>query len=181
MVMDKRKIILVVSVLSVLSLFISGIAIGAGAVYWMTKPVINREDGLTEEQYQFLSASILSTDQMNTIRLRNAWLMLDLMREVEFVERGHPGESGVRLATGILEMLRIGEFRKVSFVEIVDDGVVETLIMRAVNMDNNVYYLRYGRGLGVVSREDGEILYNRVIHRIIDGRICYRHEPRRCN
>ena len=178
----KKRIILVITIVV---LFFGGIAIGAGAVYLMIRPEseIGRADGLTEEQYQLLVDSMLrgEFEQMSDINRRNAWLMLDLMREVEFVENRYPGESGVSLATWILELLNIGEIQELEFVRIEElhyGDLAADLLMRLLSEESNIYYIWYNRtwGLQLVIAEDeyGEIIYSSGWHSIRDGQICDR-------
>ena len=137
---------------------------------------------LTEEQYQQLKDSIRpeSFDYMNSIMRRNAWLLLDTMAEVEFVENRNPGESAVSGASWILEQLGVGEIEKLTVVDIwhqnIDD-LAAVLIIRIVNSEDRTYYLQYNQtwGLGVVRKdsEDGELIYSIATHFIVDdGRIC---------
>jgi len=144
------------------------------------------EMGLTEEQYQLLRDSIRSAslEQMNAIERRNAWLMLDAMAEIEFVENRSPGESGVGLATRYLELLGVGEIKELAVVDIWQqniDDLAAVLVMRIVNSEDRTYYLRYNQtwGLGIVTRdsEDGEIIFDSFIHSIRDGRLCEREYP----
>ena len=123
---------------------------------------------VTEEQYQLLRDSILSDslEQMNEIRRRNAWLMLDAMAEIGFVENTYPGESGVSLATAILEMLEVGEIKEVTSAQI-DPGFHDldgVLIMKIETYDSSIYYVWYNQTLGlrVVRKdsEDGEVIYD---------------------
>jgi len=138
---------------------------------------------LTEEQYQFLTNSLIQweLDHLGSIRRRNAWLMLDAMREFEFVEDAPRGQSRVGFATGILELLNVGEIEELNVVrlELGDRGFNDVLVIRIQTISNNdIYYLRYqrSRGLGNVTRdnETGEVIYNSAIHTIRDGQLCER-------
>ena len=144
---------------------------------------------LTEEQYQLLTDSILpgAFEEMSNVERRNAWLMLDAMAEVEFFE-SNPSQSGVGRATWILGMLSVGEIQELTVVRVereIDDftdSLVDDLIIRIVNGEDSIYYVWYQRssGLGMVTTdsEDGEMIYNRVLHTIRDGQICEREYPR---
>ena len=139
------------------------------------------EMGLTEEQYQLLKDSIIpaSLEQMNAMRRRNAWLMLNAMVEVDFVENTYPGESGVGLAAWILSLLDVGEIEELTDTR-VSQGVhdlSDVLIMRFVSYDDNIYYIWYHRTWGLImvkkDSEDGELIYSSDTHIIVDdGRIC---------
>jgi len=138
------------------------------------------EMGLTEEQYQMLRNSLLHVDHMNTIRRRNAWLILDTMVEIEFVENRSPGESGVGLATRFLELVGVGEIKELTVVDIwqqnIDDLAAE-LFIRIVNSEDRTYYMWYNQTWGLVmvrtDSEGGEIIYSSIMHTIVeDGRIC---------
>ena len=190
MVMERKKIILV---MMIVGLFVAGIAIGASIVYLITRtdndvpPVyIEATVPVTEEQYQFLREEIISweLENLNSIRRRNAWLILDTIASTNFSENTLPGQSRVGFATRILEMLDIGEIQELTVVRLdyVDYGFNYVLIMRITNKRNNIYYLYYSQygGLGVVKRgnEDGEMIYNSAIHTIRDGQLCEREVPR---
>jgi len=138
------------------------------------------EMGLTDEQYQLLVDSILpeSLEQMSVIRRRNAWLILDMMVEIDFVESTAPGQSRVGYATWILDVLGVGEIEELDIALLSQDA----LTIRIVNEDDEIYYLRYPRSslLSRVTRdsEDGEILYEGQIHAVRDGRLCEREYAR---
>ena len=148
------------------------------------------EMGLTEKQYQLLVDSIMpeALEQMNAIRRRNAWLMLDFMTEIEFVDGSPPGHSRVGFATWILDVLDVGEIREITPVRVIraidesTDSPSDSLLIRILNEEDNVYYLWYPRSslLARVTRdnEDGEILYESQIHVVRDGRLCEREYAR---
>ena len=127
---------------------------------------------LTKEQYELLRESILpeELEQMNNIRRNNAVKFLETMREVGFRESGPPGESGVGLATLILELLDVGRIEEFTFVRIAEGvhDLVDVFIARITNENHQVYYIWYNRtwGLSIVVKdhEDGEVLYNRISH-----------------
>jgi len=73
---------------------------------------------LTEEQYQLLRDSLLHVDHMNAIRRRNAWLILDEIKEIEFVENRCPGRSNVGDATWILDVFGVGEIKELSTIRV---------------------------------------------------------------
>ena len=188
--MKNKKITFIILIVG---LFISGIAVGAIAVYLITGvqndvPSVDMEASVpvTEEQYQFLRASILEIDDMDNIERRNAWLILDAMREIDFVESGQPGQSRVSLATWVLKLLDIGEITELTVVRFelgeFDNKHNDMLVIRIVNIKNNIYYFTYdrGRGLGRITMgsEDGERIYSRAIHTIRDGQLCRREYPR---
>ena len=145
----------------------------------------NEDISLTEEQYQLLVDSILpgSLGQMNDIELQNAWLILNLMAEIEFVENRYPGESGVSLATWILDMLDVGRIKEVTISDVLQEDLefANVLVMRLVNEDNRIYYARYNQtwGLTMVRKdsEDGEIIYG-INHAVIEGKLCLLEYPR---
>ena len=142
---------------------------------------------LTVEQYQLVQDSILNTEDMDEIRLRNAWLILDMITEVEFVETSPPGQSGVGLATWILEMLDVGAIQEITFVGIrraedeFIDSLFDDLVLRIIGQEGQIYYIWYERSLGLKmvreENEDGELLYLRRFHTIIDGKICEPEYP----
>jgi len=138
------------------------------------------EMGLTEEQYQLLRDSILhkELEQMNAIERRNAWLILNAMAEIEFVESATQGQSPVSFAAWILDLLGVGEIKELTVVRL-SQGVhdlFDNLILRIVNEKDNVYYIWYPRSLSLemVTRdsEDGEVIYERAMYTISDGRLC---------
>ena len=182
MVMDKNK--KVILIITIFVLFFGGIAIGAGAVYWMTRPEIvesGREDGLTEMQFQFLTTSVLSVEHMNYVRRRNTWLILDAMREVDFVENRQPGQSGAGTAAWILELLGVGEIQELEIVDIfqMNPNDLSTLLtIRVVGEYGDVFYALYcetwGMGIVIADHIDGEWVYDSHTHSIIDGQICDR-------
>jgi len=139
---------------------------------------------LTEEQYELIKGSISQEllEEMGSIECKNAWVILDAMREVGFIENTYPGESGVGLAVWIIGMLHIGEFKEMTPVRIEGTDFASSLVLRAVNQAGNTYYIRHHRtwGLALVARdtEDGEVVYCSVTHAIIDGKICVREYPR---
>ena len=183
MAMKNKKLILIISVIG---LFVIGIAIGAGVVYLMTRtdsdispPIyVEARVPVTEEQYQILRASILQIDDMNNIRRRNAWLMLEAMQEVEFIENVGQGQSRVGFATRIFELWEIGEIDELVVVRIDrgTHGFNDALVMRIKSMENNIYYITYdqNRGLGRITRdsEDGERIYSRALLTVVDGQFC---------
>jgi len=148
------------------------------------------EMGLTEIQYQLLRDSIRATslEQMNATRRRNAWLMLDMMVEIEFVETGYPGQSRVGYATGILDLLDVGEIREITPIRVVraigesTDSPSDILIIRIIDEEENIYYLWYPRSslLGMVTKdsEDGEIIYDSLMFTIRNGQLCEREYAR---
>ena len=148
------------------------------------------EMGLTEEQYQLLVDSILpeSLEQMNVIRRRNAWLILDTMAEIEFLENAAQGQSPVSYAAGILDLLNVGEITNITVVQVereIDeytDSVFDILVIKITNEDGEIYYLRYPRAslLSRVTRgsEEGEIIYESQMFTIRNGRLCEREYAR---
>jgi len=171
----KRMIVLVIIILSVL-LIIGGI------VHLASRSETVREDGLTEEQYQLLVDSLMSTmiEGMNPVRRRNAFLILDVMRDIGFSENVFPGESGVGGATWILEMLSFGELQEVTILRYQQCyyNVSGYLRLRIVSEAGNIYHTQYFQhgGLGSIRSEsqDGEIVFSHAIHTIIGGQICDR-------
>ena len=182
---------------------LSGLLIGAvvmGAFLFIDREensvsLINggAEMRLTEEQYQLLESSINSEsfEQMNDIKRKNAWLFLNAMAEIGFVEGRYPGQSRVGLATRILELLGVGEIQELEIVNYENDiydpdrgtyGVNGYFIARIVGENDLIYYVHYFQtgGIGIVfkDRDNGEIIYNRALHTIIDGRLCKREYPR---
>jgi len=139
------------------------------------------EMGLTEVQYRLLVDSIMpeALEQMNAIRRRNAWFILDTMTEMEFVESATQGLSPVNYATWILEVLVVGEIRGITPVRVSEGG---SLIMRIVNKEDNIYYIWHPRSLSLArvtrDNEDGEILYESQIHVVRDGRFYEREYAR---
>ena len=190
MVMERKKKFNLV--MTIFVLFFGGIAISAGVVYWMTKPEVIREDGLTEEQYQFLTSSILRGvfEELGAVERRNAWLILDAMREVGFIEPTQPGQSRAGSASWILGMLGIGEIQELTVVEHHPCNSYENLnvngflILRIVSEENNIYYADFGQtwGLDMVFEEswNGILIFSRIFHRIIDGQICEIWYPYTC-
>jgi len=139
---------------------------------------------LTEEQYQLLKDSILfaSLEEMSSMRRGNSWLFLNAMREKGFTENRQPGESGVGLATWILELLDVGEIKDL-IIDRLEEGIhdlADVLIIRIVNEQNSTYYIWYNRtwGLSMVRKgtEDGEMVYSSATHFIKDGEIHERAE-----
>ena len=180
--MDKNKKIILV--IMIIVLFLVGIAIGAGIVYLITREedyvpdvYIAATVPITEEQYQVLSENILSgqLEEMSSIRRRNAWLLLDAMAEIEFVEGRPQGQSGLGLATAILDLAGIGEIEEIivvdTWLQFPDDSVTG-LTLQIINLEGNVYYLRYHRtwGLEVLRRGsiDGEELFSPSNHTLIE-------------
>ena len=145
------------------------------------------EMGLTETQYQLLVDSIRTTslEQMNVIRRRNAWLILDAMAEAEFVEF-YSSEDGSRVgfATGILDLLDVGEIEELTVVRLAqgDSYMADALIIKIANENGEIYYLRYPRSslLSRVTRdsEDGEIIYESQMFTIRNGQLCEREYAR---
>jgi len=197
--MNNRKIILGIGVLFIVMIVMGvfhlrekeGSMPDTNGNYQVTIYELTLEEmGLSEDQYQLLRNSLLHVDHMNTIRRRNAWLMLDAMAEIEFVENRSPGESGVGLATRLLELLNVGEIKELTVVDIwqqnIDDLAAE-LFIRIVNSENRTYYMWYNQTWGLVmvrkGSEDGEIIYSSIMHTIVeDGRICglEHNEPAIC-
>ena len=143
------------------------------------------EMGLTEEQYQLLRDSIMpeSLEQMSATERRNAWLILDAMAEIEFIESATQGQSPVSFATWVLDLLGVGEIKELTVVRVSEGAhdLFDILIMRIVNEEDDVYYIWYPRSLSLdmVTRdsEDGEIIYDSLIHTIRDGQLCEREYP----
>jgi len=195
MVTKRNKIILVIS-LCVLIISVGVVVFSYLTDQEKSMSVANGEDEmmfsevgeieLTEEQYQLLQDSLLhnSLEEMSSIERKNAWLILNVMDEIEFIENRYPGESGVDIAVWTLELLGVGEIREIDFVRIEEGAhdLAGTLILKIVNQESNVYYIWYNRtwGLGVVTTEseEGEMIYNSAIHTIRDGQICKREYPR---
>ena len=192
MVMKRNKIILMV-LISILIISIGVVAVlyliddkGSMSVMNGGEEIMLAEEGigLTEEQYQSLKNSIRSFDQMSNVERKNAWMILNLMDEIGFIENRSPGESGVGRATGILEMLDIGVIQEIEFVRIdqADQKLANVLVIRIISTEGIAYYLKYSQtsGLGVVTveSEGGEMIYNGAIHTIIDGKICELEYPR---
>jgi len=192
--MNRRKVILVIFIGV---LFIGAIAIGVfnlretedlmtmeNGDYQVTIYDLTLEEmGLTEEQFQLLRDSILHIDHMNAARRRNAWLMLDAMAEIEFVENRSSGESAVGRATGVLDVLGVGEIQELTVVRVLEEeSLAAVLVMQIVNTEDRTYYLWYNRtwGLGVVTRdnENGEMIYNSLIHVVRYGQLCEREYAR---
>jgi hypothetical protein len=181
--MKRNKIILVI--------FISGLFIGAvvmGAFHFIDEegpvPLESGEDEmiLTEEQYQLLKDSIIpiELEQMSGIERRNAWLILNAMAEIGFVENRYPGESGIGSVTWILNLLGVGEIEELTTVRIdqEDEPLAGVLVIKIVTIEDSIYYIRYHQTWGIdmiiKESEDGEVIYDRFMHSIIDGRICER-------
>jgi len=142
--------------------------------------------GLTREQHQLLVNSILpvSLESMNEVEVKNAFTILDAMREIGFVENRSPGESGVSLTTWILEMLELGEIRDFAIVENNSEGpgsVRGHFIARFSCENDEEYYMFYNKtwGLQWVRRGDrrGEAVFDSHLHFIDDGRIVERENP----
>ena len=180
MVMKRNKMILVI--LICVLVICTGI-VGAFYLIGGDDSIGEEEIALTAEQYQLLRDSIrpIALEDMCNIERRNAWLILDAMAEANFVESAPQGQSPVSRATWILDMLGVGVIQDISAVR-VSEGIhdlADSLILRIVNQEDNIYYIWYQRslGLGMVTTESeyGEMVYNRVLHIIIDGQICERH------
>ena len=181
MVMKNKKLILIILIVG---LFTSGVALGAGVVYLITIETSDtNEIGLTAEQYQLLTISIMQShlEELGNVEIRNAWKILDAMREVDFVENTYQGESGAAHATWILDMLGIGEIQELTVIEIQErfpGDLSSMLVMRIINETSNVYYLFYDQtwGLGIVreDNENGEMIFGSLTHFIRDGQICHR-------
>lgn len=142
---------------------------------------------LTEEQSQFLRDSISDSDYMSNVSRRNAWLILDAMAEIEFVENRYPGESGVGVVTLILGLLGVGEIEELTIVRVWQqniDDLAASLTIRIVNMEGRVYYVWYNQtwGLEAITKEseNGEILYDRELHRLTERGICHRFDDPDC-
>ena len=115
---------------------------------------------LTEQQYQLLEDSILLTEleDMSNIRRRNAWIFLNAMAEIGFVEGRYPGQSSVSRATWVLDVLGVGEIQE----------------LEIVNYENDIYDPDRGK-YGV----NGQLIWDVVMHHITeDGQICEREYPR---
>jgi len=175
--MSKRKIVLVA--------LLSALLIGIGIIVFLQ--LIDDSDDflavvridvdvpLNDEQNQLLTESILPgvLTEMNDIQDLNSWLMLEIMRQVDFVEGRTQGQSGVGLATLILYLLELGEFKEIAAVRVIPSHISpkSDLILRAVNIEGGVYYISYNRtwGLSSVTRgavsvlEGGEIVFIRGI------------------
>lgn len=138
---------------------------------------------LTQEQYQLLKDSILplSLQQMNATERYNAWTILNSMRNIEFSENRSSGESGVSLATWILEMLNVGEIKDFVVVEKNVEcaaNVSGIFVATFVSEGGDTYYIWYHQTWGlqaiVKGSRNGEIVYDRIFHTIVDGRIVER-------
>jgi hypothetical protein len=158
-------------------------------------PLPNVEDEviLTEEEYQLLEDSIIpeSLEQMNDIERRNAYLILDAMAEIDFVENRAQGQSGVGFATRILDLLGVGEIQALEIVSY-DNGIQESSAKasgvgghfnsRIVGENGQIYYMYYNQtwGIGIVRKEseDGEMIYNSALPTLYEGRLCEREYPR---
>jgi len=149
--------------------------------------VANEGDEMTldEVQYQLLKDSIrnVEIEEMSSVRRRNAWLILDKMKEIKFVENTYPGESWVAHATWILDLLDVGQITELFVVRVnQNNSLAAELILRIVNEEDSTYYIWYNRtwGLGMVTTEseNGEIIYDSIMHTIINGQICEREYPR---
>ena len=171
--MNKNRIILIIALL-VISIFL---------VYHLpmrTTPI--RDDGLTVTEYKLLTESIMEShiEEMNSVERRNAWMILYTMQDIGFVESGTQGQSRVSSFAWILEMLGFGELQEVVAVRYQQCYYnLGYLIMRIVSEENKTYYAHYFQsGLGIDSirsgSQDGEIVFSRGIHTIIDGQICDR-------
>jgi len=142
---------------------------------------------LTQEQYQLVKDSILpvSFDDMNAVERKNAWIILNAMREIGFIENRSQGESGVSVATWILEMLDLGAISDFTIVHYDNDvgyGVAGHFIASFISENGGIYYLWYNQtwGLSAVTKGDryGEAVYDRIFHTIVDGEIREREYPR---
>jgi len=135
------------------------------------------EMGLTGEQYQLLRDSLPHVDQMNAVRRRNAWMILNEMREIEFVENECPGQSNVGFATWILDIFGLGEIKEIFTVRILESVslIEDLLILRVINTNNNTYYLLYHQSWGLwevtKENENGEIIYSKTTHIVWDGKM----------
>ncbi|MCL2354676.1 MAG: hypothetical protein FWC68_02110 [Oscillospiraceae bacterium] len=149
-----------------------------------SEKLINDEDEmlLTEEQQQLLKDSILQElfEEMNNRQRKSAWMLLNAMDEVDFVEHTHPGESGVFNVMWILGMLGIeliGEIEIVSYdnddIVILGEGpsnVLGYFVARIIVENGEIYYLHYHQTLGlqmvIKGSEDGKLLYSPISHSI---------------
>ena len=182
MVMKKKLILLIL----IFILFIGGIIV----LYFLNTSNQNRirEDGLTQEQYQLLVDSLIPTtiEEMNDTRRKNAWLILDVMNDIGFGEHRRPGESRVGGATWILNILGFGELQEVTIVRYQQcyRNMNGYLIMRIISEENNIYYVQYFQSGGLnsvrASSRDGEIVFDRGMHRIRNGQICDIWYPYNC-
>ena len=141
---------------------------------------INTEIPLDDEQNQLLTDSILPSQlmELDEIEYRNAWLLLEAMRQIGFEEGRPAGQSGVALAARILYLLELGGFREVAVVQVISSHIspMSDLVLRAINTEGEIYYIRYNRtwGLGSVTGgaisvlEGGEAIFIRWITHAFD-------------
>ena len=137
-----------------------------------------------EREYQLLRESILpeTLEQMDSVGRRNAWLILNAMREVDFVENTVPGQSGISVVIGFLDLLDIGEIKETTVIRTEQTGqqFAEILVLRLTNEDGNIYYVWYHQtwALQMIAKdaEDGQIVYHSRIHTMIDGQIRERED-----
>ena len=186
--LNKKMIVLIVVCALITGGSIASIFILRSDTHSATLPNEGEASTMTEEQYKLLHESILPIEfeQMSQTERRNAWLFLSTMAEMNFVENRAPGESGVSLATWILDLLGVGEISEFVVVdEVEDDGgynVNAWFTARITNQEGEIYYIRYfqTQGLGFVNKGsvDGELLYSPVFHAIVDGQIFEREYPR---
>ena len=196
MVMKKKKIFLIPLICIVL------ISMGIVSVWYLTsdEEVVPLEDRrepeklirdegemlLTEEQQQFLKESILEIEfeEMNNAQRKSAWMLLNAMAEVNFVERANTGESGVFYAMWILGMLGIELIQEIEIVRYDNDDIVEPgripnisgyFLARVIVENGKIYYLHYQQvtGLQMVMQgsEYGKLVYSSASHFIRRGEI----------
>ena len=131
---------------------------------------------LNKEQNELLADSILDGElkELEEIEHQNAWLMLEIMKQIGFEEGRPEGQSGVALAVYIMEIVGVGQFTEITVVEVISSHIspMSDLVLRAINTESEVYYIRYNRtwGLSSVRRgaesvhEGGENVFSRTTH-----------------
>jgi len=177
---NKKTVVIILICVLVISLGIAGI------LYLMNDRSYNTlENGedemtlLTEEQNQLLKDSIFhgQFEQMNEIERKSAWLILNAMAEINFIENTYPGESGVANAVRVLGLLGIETIEEITIVRVNEDvdDLARTFVARIINEKNEPYYILYNRtwNLEMVTKgsERGEIIYSSATHIIIDGQV----------
>jgi len=134
---------------------------------------------LTEEQYQLVKDSITQRqfERMSDIERKSTWLLLNAMSEIDFVENAQPGESLAATAVIILGVLGVEAIEEITIIEVAENVhfVDRTFMARIISDNNEIYYILYdptwGLQMVIKDSEDGEIIFSRLTHIIIDGEV----------
>ncbi|MCL2383766.1 MAG: hypothetical protein FWC79_06545 [Oscillospiraceae bacterium] len=141
---------------------------------------------LNEEQQEFLKSSILEIEfeEMNNAQRKSAWMLLNAMAEINFVENRQPGESGISYMMWILRMLGIELFEEIEIISYDNAHVVEIgrlpgvsgyFFARLIVENGEIYYVHYHQTIGlqmvIKGSEYGKLVYSSLSHFIENGEI----------